>query len=167
MNEDQWAETYKPVPNHINNTHGYSIDGCCVLFETYGPEFDYVREMAITQPGHVWTYMDDDNGNPCIGLGIHYVNRIGYFITKIPANGGPEEDCIQDSVRDEWSMVCPHCGSDAHILIQVTSWAELSIGGTDDLEEDNEWDDASLCMCSGCQHSSTVRTFRLAAERSQ
>ena len=63
MTEDQWIETYKPLPNHIDNTRGYSIDNQCILFETYGPEYEYVANIAKSKPDHVWTYMDDDNGD--------------------------------------------------------------------------------------------------------
>lgn len=98
MTEDEWAETYKPIQNHLNCRHGYCVRGVSVLFETYGQELGFVREVARVHPECVWTYMDDDNGNPCIGSGYSVVNRIGYFITEIPALGIPEEDFIQDVI---------------------------------------------------------------------
>lgn len=51
------------------------------MFETFGPELDFVK----TQPENtIWTLLDDDDGNPVIIQGFHFVNRIGYYITKIP-----------------------------------------------------------------------------------
>jgi hypothetical protein len=77
LTDDEWSEQYPLVSNHIDVNS--SCDG--KMFETYGDELQHV--MA-TPPEFVWTYQDDDNGNPCITSGFHVVNRIGYFISTIP-----------------------------------------------------------------------------------
>lgn len=50
------------------------------LWETYGPQFDFVR----TQPDNlVWTLVDGDDG-PVVVTGFHQVNAIGYFVSRNP-----------------------------------------------------------------------------------
>jgi hypothetical protein len=82
MNEDHWEDMFEPMNNHITG------DEYASHFETYGEELDYVLQIAETEPERVWTYQDDDYGVPCITSGYHYVNRIGYYITKKPRKKG-------------------------------------------------------------------------------
>jgi hypothetical protein len=54
------------------------------MFETYGPELDFVRAYAENNPLNIWTYLDGKN-YPLVCEGYQFVNRIGYFVTKNPA----------------------------------------------------------------------------------
>lgn len=77
ITDDQFTEQYTFKKNHLDNNA--SFDG--EMFETYGEEHAFV----VAHDNHfIWTYQDDDNGNPCIASGYHYVNRIGYLISNEP-----------------------------------------------------------------------------------
>lgn len=71
-------EKYKPIKNHLDDNA--SFDGC--MFETYGPELDFVRTKV--SDNSVWTLLDCD-GHLVISSGYHFVNRMGYFVTEKPA----------------------------------------------------------------------------------
>lgn len=95
LTEDQFYEHYELIPNHLDNNA--SFDGN--MFETYGDELEFVREMI--KENRVITIIETD-GDPDFdydkaydeGLetpldmmyvsGYHFVNRIGYLITKEP-----------------------------------------------------------------------------------
>lgn len=57
-------------------------------FDTHGDEFEIVRKRNNSHPGTVWTYMEDGSGGTMIGEGMHFVNRLGYIITEVPAANG-------------------------------------------------------------------------------
>lgn len=90
MNDEQWAEKFKPIKNpHVADS---SYNG--TMFETYGPELDTVK---AADPACVWTLVcgdddgddEDENGDgpkDYILKGYHHVNRMGYFITAVPAD---------------------------------------------------------------------------------
>lgn len=95
MGEDEWAEKFKPVPNRINAYAGWNFGGrrgC--LFETYGKEFEFVKAQATNR---VWTLIDGDEGGQFIVSGLHYVNRVGYFVTANPL----PSDCDVEVVIEE------------------------------------------------------------------
>lgn len=71
MNEDEWAEKYRPEENPYQPGSN--------LFDTFGPEYDYVVSRPIR---HVWTMLGDDEA--IITPGVHVVNRIGFFVTEVP-----------------------------------------------------------------------------------
>lgn len=74
---DEWMSRCKLIPNSL--VENASFDG--YMFETYGAEL----ERVLQAPNNcIWTYQDDDNGNPCVTSGYHLVNRIGYFISEEP-----------------------------------------------------------------------------------
>lgn len=81
---DQWVQDYQPELNTLNNSAPY--DG--LMFETFGYEEDYVRSILAEPNGglFVWTLMDGD-GVDAIVSGFHWVNRLGYFVTKVPVIG--------------------------------------------------------------------------------
>jgi hypothetical protein len=80
INDEQWKQAFSPIKNHLDNNAAW--DGA--MYETYGEEYDFVKSFVTHKPNHVWTLMDDDDGNPMIGSGWHFVNRLGYFITMNP-----------------------------------------------------------------------------------
>lgn len=71
-----WEETFKPIKNKISKYPDDSL----IHFETYGEEFDFVKEQ---DPNHIWTEVDGEGGT-YIMAGYHFVNRIHYYITENP-----------------------------------------------------------------------------------
>jgi hypothetical protein len=71
MDINQWVEEFDPL---------HTIHGSLVRFETYGEDIELVNKM---NPLHVWTEVETGQGNYIIE-GVHYVNRINYFITVKP-----------------------------------------------------------------------------------
>lgn len=84
INFEDWCKEYQPVINHIDPNASFDDGNGGVMFETYGPELDFVLTYAKDKPLHVWTYMDGKD-SALIVEGYHLVNRIGYFITANPA----------------------------------------------------------------------------------
>lgn len=80
LTEDQFWEQFKPIKNHIVATSCY--DGH--MFETYGQEYEFIKEQLKVNPLTVWTLLDSENSS-FISEGWHYVNRLGYFVTEVPA----------------------------------------------------------------------------------
>jgi hypothetical protein len=76
LSESEFWENYAPAPNHIDPSHGFN--DC--LFETYGPELDYILSV---DPALVWTVLECDDGNLAVVSGVHFVNRFGYFISTV------------------------------------------------------------------------------------
>ena len=96
MTEDAWFNKFEPMKNHIDPSHEY-------LFETYGEESAYVFSI---DPHFVWTEMDGDDGGVYIVEGRHFVNRIAYYITRLPWLEGESYDiCVVDP-----EFVCFECG---------------------------------------------------------
>lgn len=79
MNWDTFVKKYKPIKNNI--VDNASFDG--LMFETFGEEIDHVKKVASRRPNCVWTVVDD--GATDVWAGFHLVNRLGYIITKNPA----------------------------------------------------------------------------------
>jgi hypothetical protein len=77
IDEDAFFERFQPIQNHIDDGHGF--DGH--MFETYGAELAFVRQMLANEPERVWTVVECD-GVMSIESGYHYVNRFGYLITR-------------------------------------------------------------------------------------
>jgi hypothetical protein len=82
LTEDEFDDRYSPMTNHINPSAGwaYGDAGGC-LFETHGEEFEFVRRY---DPRKVWTLVDGDDGDMYLISGLHFVNRVGYLLTKEP-----------------------------------------------------------------------------------
>jgi hypothetical protein len=97
---DDWLDKYKPIGNHIGDSGGWIINDIPIMFETFGPELEFVKSQP---PNNVWTWMDGDEGS-FISAGMGYVNRIGYFVTKEPWIDMSEEvqiDYYDDEADDE------------------------------------------------------------------
>ena len=85
---EEWAETYKPIVNTISGSASFDDGDGGLMFETYGEEVKFVLFSMVHGPRNVWTYIDGDDGNTLIVEGYHLVNRIGHFITEVPAREG-------------------------------------------------------------------------------
>lgn len=77
IEEDAWEEKFRPQRNHLTSAAGWGG----TLYETFGKEDAYIRELMNTEPGRVWTLVDDGD-NLEITSGWHFVNRAGYFVTE-------------------------------------------------------------------------------------
>jgi hypothetical protein len=100
MDFDEWFDTYKPIPNHIDE-RGASFDG--YMFETYGAEVEFVKKA---HPDHVWMYGSGDDGGTFVWSGWGFVNRLGYFITEVPC---PPNTDMQMRVSED-DLTCDFCG---------------------------------------------------------
>lgn len=84
LTEDEFDDLYPLVPNHINPSASWAFgDGVGCLFETYGDEFEFVRRY---DPRKVWTFVDGDDGDMYVVSGLHYVNRVGYLLSRDPVS---------------------------------------------------------------------------------
>lgn len=77
MTYDKWEETYQP----INNTISKYPDDTLITFETYGDEYEAVKKAHDINPKTIWTEVDGDSGTYIVA-GLHFVNRIHYYITE-------------------------------------------------------------------------------------
>jgi hypothetical protein len=103
LTEEEWFDTFKPIPNHIDNNASFQTgEGVGYMFETYGKELEFVKAQA---PNTIWTYGDGDNGS-YIWSGWHFVNRIGYFISTVPFD---ENKDYQIEITTNDIYVCPNC----------------------------------------------------------
>lgn len=96
MNDDQFFEHYKPIQNHLVAD---APEGGC-MFETYGPELEFVKSQ---EPNKIWTVIEVD-GLFYYSAGYHHVNRMGYLITEVPWETGEEEIEIEGVSEDETEM---------------------------------------------------------------
>ena len=93
LTEEQFDDKFKLVKNHIDDNA--SFDGN--MFETYGEELEFVKEMAKQNrvitiiEGETNPDFDDEDGNEGFNepnmyyvSGMHVVNRIGYLVTDKP-----------------------------------------------------------------------------------
>ena len=86
LTEDEFDERFPLVENHLNPAAGWVLGdsrGC--LFETYGEELAFVRSQ---HPDRVWTLVDGDDGGLYLVNGLHFVNRIGYLVARVPLARG-------------------------------------------------------------------------------
>jgi hypothetical protein len=79
MTEDEFYEKYNPVKNHLDDNA--SFDGC--MFETYGKEHDHILTLAQDpqKKNTVWTIIEAEENLYYVN-DYHYVNRLGYLVTK-------------------------------------------------------------------------------------
>ena len=79
-------------------------NGC--MYETYGKELDYVKNVP---QGRVWTIIDNNDGWYGIIAGYHWINRLGYLITEEEWSDSNEEYVISDEgpVNDWFERLAP------------------------------------------------------------
>jgi hypothetical protein len=93
MKWSEWFDKYKPINNHLDK---YAHDES-YMFETYGPELEFVQ---ATQPEKVWTLIEGDCST-LILAGYHYVNRLGYYVCEEPWETGDEQVLLSVEVECE------------------------------------------------------------------
>jgi hypothetical protein len=127
-----WEQTFKPIKNKISK---YADDNL-IHFETYGEEYDFVKEQ---DPKTIWTEVDGDEGSYIVA-GYHFVNRIHYYITENPWEDEWTEiptwverqcDCQEEA---EEGVYCDECS-------EHEGYVEIPIDTVEDLKaiygEDN------------------------------
>jgi hypothetical protein len=117
---EEFTEQFKPVPNHFHPNDPY------LHFETYGEEVEFVKTIPNER---IWTYTDIGNGS-VVTNGWHFINRLGYFITEVPA----EDDT--DYEVDLHIDSCEHCGEPIEFAC---------------VEDDGEWTCPTCCGHEECQ----------------
>jgi hypothetical protein len=75
---EEWYETYRPLETTIVTEHGTT--SYIKSFETYGEDLDKVLEV---DPSYVWTWVDGGDYSG-YSAGVHFVNRLAYFICTVP-----------------------------------------------------------------------------------
>lgn len=73
---DKFVEKYEPEVNGFDKNASFDT----YMFETFGDEFEYIKEQ---QKKHhdVWTLIEEDDDKRFIVYGMRKVNRLGYFVT--------------------------------------------------------------------------------------
>jgi len=66
----------------------------------------------------------------------------------------PNDNCLA-------GFICPKCGYDTDLRIEVLRWVRVSDDGTEDEGGDTEWNDKSPCACGNpdCAYTATVGDF--------
>jgi hypothetical protein len=86
LTEEEFDVRFPLVENHLNPQATWAFgDGRGCLFETYGEEFEFVRQQ---DPARIWTLVDSDDGDCYVVSGLHFVNRVGYLISRDPVPSG-------------------------------------------------------------------------------
>jgi hypothetical protein len=78
ISDEVFFDVYQPIENHL--TDDTSWNG--TMFETYGEDVEFVSKVCKENPKRIWTLVEKLNGNLVVIAGMHFVNRMGYFITK-------------------------------------------------------------------------------------
>jgi hypothetical protein len=78
--EGTFIERFRPIVNHIDPHAGFDFGYGGCLFETYGREFEFVRQQDAAR---VWTLIEAD-GEFYADSGLHFVDRLGYFVSETP-----------------------------------------------------------------------------------
>lgn len=80
LTEDEFDEQYPLIVNPFRPT---SFNGC--LFDTHDEEYAFVAQHDLNC---IWTLLEDGDGNSFISSGLHFVNRLGYFVSEKPVPEG-------------------------------------------------------------------------------
>jgi len=80
---EKWVEKYKPIVNLLDPRKG-------IMFEECGKDFEYLKTL---DPLTVWTKIHDGKYAWIIS-GLHFVNRVCYFVTEIPLKAGLKHNKI-------------------------------------------------------------------------
>lgn len=80
LTEDEFVDSFQPVPNHLLATAGFDFGRGGCLFEASDPDLAFIRSQPMA---NVWTVID---GDECLEItdGMHTVNRLGYLLTERP-----------------------------------------------------------------------------------
>ena len=100
LTTDEFFRWYQPQQNPFDDNASY--DGC--MFETYGKEHDHIKLVNDFAPDRIWTMLDCE-GKTIVANGYHFVNRIGYIITELPAPEGMYFEVLDENDFDYQSII--------------------------------------------------------------
>jgi hypothetical protein len=82
ISEEAFDDHYPLLINHLDPHASWVIgdSGGC-LFGCHGAEWEFIRQQDSRC---VWTFVDGDEHDQFIISGMHFVNRIGYLVSKVP-----------------------------------------------------------------------------------
>ena len=86
LSEDKFDQQYPLIENPFDPHASWAFDdrpGC--LFGTFGQEIRFVSQQ---DPRTIWTLVDGDDGDQYVVSGFHFVNRVGYLVSKVPVPEG-------------------------------------------------------------------------------
>ncbi|MAM83207.1 MAG: hypothetical protein CL472_00815 [Acidobacteria bacterium] len=96
INEDDWADQFKPKPAPTPG-NGYDYGNGCTLIDGHSNEDrEYLKGL---NPRTVWTVVSSDAD--AILPGFHTVNRLGYIVTEKPWSDDIDEIELEDLSDDE------------------------------------------------------------------
>ena len=131
LTEDQFFDQFKPIKNHFDANASY--DGH--MFETYGQEYEFVNEQLKVNPLKVWTLVEGcDDDNLYITEGWHFVNRLGYFVTEVPAEFG-----VQYNINDK-----PEPEISEPIVVNFNNLGEMLLKLTEGEDDEPKCSEAML-----------------------
>ena len=81
---EEWEHHFKPIVNHLDENASFNDGSGGIMFETTGPEYDYVAAIGHKEPNRIWTYIDNEEGDTVIINHWGFANRIGYMVTEKP-----------------------------------------------------------------------------------
>lgn len=123
LTEDKFFQQFNPIKNHLNPHASY--EGC--MFETFDAELAEVKKTLATKPLNVWTIISAD-GDLIIIQGYHYVDRIGYLITELPA----QEDTQYNIAPEEFDVIME---GDAQLIYEIDMTDIFSYDTPDEVSE--------------------------------
>ena len=85
---EKWVKQYQPYQNP--NTKEGSYNNC--FFDTFQEVRDFCVNIPEFTKNQIWTLITGDNEDSWIISGLHVVNVMGYFVTRI----GTKEDVEVD-----------------------------------------------------------------------
>jgi hypothetical protein len=109
ITEEEWFETYKPIKHRDGLDQGFNG----TLIETYGRDLEWIKS---TPDRYIWTWTDGGDYS-VISNGVHYVNRMGYFICEVPYE--IEDDIVIDIYEPH-----PCEENDEHLWIPSKGFSE-------------------------------------------
>ncbi len=107
---EAWEQTFKPIKNSL-------VKYDQLHFETYGEEYEAVKQAHEINPNTIWTEVDGDSGTYIVA-GWHFVNRIHYYITENPWDDEYTEvptwcyrrcDCTEEEDFEDGNPDCTEC----------------------------------------------------------
>lgn len=120
---EEFADTYKPIKRKTEAGHDI------YPYETGGEEFEFIRSQPAE---NIWTEVDGEGGCYIIN-GLHYVNRIQYYVCEVPVTTEKyievvcsvdrECDCIDE--EGDGDPTCAECEGNGYKTIWVDTREEL------------------------------------------
>lgn len=105
---EEFVQVFQPVENHLDGNASHEGK----MFETYGQELEFVRNGGHAAE-QIWTMLDVD-GRAYLMSGYHHVNRMGYFVTKVPIWPGADIEIPLDDNESQSAVPVAYWDSAAY-----------------------------------------------------